>query len=45
MAALAGAAPADWDLRVDGAGKAEVNGFYKQNGEYNGKPQYLKVCA
>ena len=43
MAAPVGAAPADWDLRADGAGSAEVNGFYKQNGEHAGKPQYLKV--
>jgi len=28
---------------VDGAGTSEVNGFYKENGQYNGKPQYCKV--
>ena len=28
---------------VDGAGTSEVNGFYKENGQCNGKPQYCKV--
>jgi hypothetical protein len=38
------AAPAGAVLRVDGAGSAECNGYYRENGERNGKPQYLKVC-
>jgi hypothetical protein len=44
MAAPVGeAAPAAWDLRVGGAGTDEANGFYKQDGELNGKPKYTKV--
>jgi len=30
-------------LKVLGAGEESVNGFYKANGEANGKPRYLKV--
>jgi hypothetical protein len=38
------AAPAGAVLRVDGAGSAECNGYYRENGKAYGKPQYLKVC-
>ena len=30
-------------LRVQGAGNAKCNGFYKPNGEFWGKPRYAKV--
>ena len=32
-------------LRVYGAGTGKVNGFYKNNGEYRKKPQYILVDA
>ena len=30
-------------LNVSGAGSAEVNGYYKRDGNYNGKPRFCKV--
>jgi len=30
-------------LRAVGAGEDSVNGYYKANGEYRGKPRYIKV--
>jgi hypothetical protein len=35
--------PAGAVLRMDGAGTAMCNGFYKRDGDYNGKPLYHKV--
>ena len=33
----------DWDLRVEGAGEETANGYYKQDGELDGKSCYKKV--
>ena len=30
-------------LKVSGAGSEEVNGYYKRDGDYGGKPKFYKV--